>query len=249
MRSLPDGPFARNALDLACAGRLQLAQAVSCRLFGILKALPLVLGFQPGPFVRVDRSEIGSLEFAIGRGLGCQQQRIGPANAQFGMLQRFDVSTDTRKRAGRSCLYLPLNRIWFRVRRIARTSPCSHRQDNDRDGQQFRGRQQAIGPKLRPGEFAAIICTMRGIRDRHADHPIQGESGCGRGLQRTLAEAGQLWTKNLNPGLTTRMNEALIGSVSPLPIRSARGRSGHWRRSDLACVRLNFHGGHQRPAL
>jgi len=99
------------------------------------------------------------------------------------------------------------------VRRIARTSACPHRQDKDRNGQQFPGRQQATRPYLQSGEFAAVVCAMRGIRDRHVDHPIQGESGCGRCLQQKLAEAGQLWTKNLNLGLTTRMNEALIGFV------------------------------------
>ena len=52
---------------------------------------------------------------------------------------------------------------------------------------------------------------MRLMRDHHADHPIQGEAGCGRGLQRKLAETQQLAAKNLNLGLTTTMNELLIG--------------------------------------
>ena len=52
---------------------------------------------------------------------------------------------------------------------------------------------------------------MRWMRDRHAHHPIQGEAGCGRGLQQKLAEARQLGTKNLNLSLTTTMNELLIG--------------------------------------
>jgi hypothetical protein len=69
---------------------------------------------------------------------------------------------------------------------------------------------------------------MRWMRDRHADHPIQGEAGCGRGLQRKLAETRQLGAKNLNLGLTTTMNELLIGfaitSAGFGPLASAPGQ-------------------------
>jgi hypothetical protein len=54
---------------------------------------------------------------------------------------------------------------------------------------------------------------MRRVRDRHADHPIQGEAGCGRCLQRKLAEARRSWAENLNLSLTTTINELLIDSL------------------------------------
>ena len=52
---------------------------------------------------------------------------------------------------------------------------------------------------------------MRWMRDRHADHPIQGEAGCDRCLQQKLAEARRSWEENLNLSLTTTINELLIG--------------------------------------
>jgi len=68
---------------------------------------------------------------------------------------------------------------------------------------------------------------MRWMRGRHADHPSQGEAGCAAVLQRKLAGARQLGTKNLNLGLTTTMNELLIGfgvtSAGFGPLASASG--------------------------
>jgi hypothetical protein len=53
---------------------------------------------------------------------------------------------------------------------IARASAQRCRKDNDRDRQQF-WRQQASQPQP-ARQSAATICTMRLMRDRHADHPI-----------------------------------------------------------------------------
>ena len=159
----------RDALDLADAGCLQLAQAVSRRLFGIQITLPLVLGFQAGPSIRVDRLDIGSLEFAVGRRLGGKQRRVGLANTQFRLLRRISVRTNRRRQPDRFCPDLALNR--FVLSRIARASGKPHRKGNHSSGQQFWAqRQQAIRPQPRPQEFAAIICTTHRIRHRRSDH-------------------------------------------------------------------------------
>ena len=176
--ALPNGPLLRNALDLACAGCLQLAQPLSSCLFGILITLTLELGLQAGPLVGVHRLEIGSLELAVGRRLGRKQRRVGPADAKFDRLSRVGVDTGTRRQANRGCPDFPVNRFEIVVNgseitagRIARASGQPQRKDNDSDGRQFwRQRQQAIQPQLRLRQLAAIICTMRPMRDRHADH-------------------------------------------------------------------------------
>src|SRR5262245_45167245 len=49
--------------------------------------------------------------------------------------------------------------------------------------------------------------------------------GCGRCLQQKLAEARRSWAENLNLGLTTTINELLIGFVS-----SPRQRHRDWLR-------------------
>lgn len=145
VRPLPSARPLRNALDFAGTGCLQLAQAVSCRLFGILIALPLILGFQAGPFIRVHRLDISSVERAVGSRLGRKQRRVGRANAQFDMLPRFGV--DTGRQANRGCPDLPLNRIEPTVNRITRAPGEAHREDNDGDGRQsWTERQPAVRP-------------------------------------------------------------------------------------------------------
>lgn len=99
----------RNALDFACAGCLQLAEALSNRLFGILIALPLELGFQALPLIRVDGIEIGVRELAAGRRLSRKQRRVGPVNAQFGRLLCFGVSPPARRHANGGCPDLPVS--------------------------------------------------------------------------------------------------------------------------------------------
>lgn len=210
--SLPNGPLLRNALDFAGAGGLQLAQAVSSRLLGVLIALPLELGFQASPFIRVHRLDIGSLEFAVGRRLGRKQCRVGPVDAKFGGLLRVGVHTDARRQANRVCPDFPrrtfeivVNGCEITASRIARTPSERERQENNRDGRQFcRQRQQAIQPQLRLRQFAAIICTMRRMRDRHADHSDFARLPF---ATKSRAEAMRSWTGNLNLSLTTTMNE------------------------------------------
>src|SRR5262249_55051767 len=113
-RSLSNG--LRNALNLAGAGCLQLAKAVSYRLFGILIALPLELGFQPLPLIRVHRLEIGVRELAVGGRLGRKQRGVGPVNVQFGRWRCFGVSSRTRRRANRGCPDLAVSPFEIAVR-------------------------------------------------------------------------------------------------------------------------------------
>jgi hypothetical protein len=124
--SLSNGP--RNALDLACAGCLQLAEAVSDRLFGILIAFPLELGFQATPLIRIHRLEIGVRELAVGSRLGREQRGIGPANAQFSGWRCFGVDSPTRRQANGGCPDQAVSRFKIAVNievtasRIARAS-------------------------------------------------------------------------------------------------------------------------------
>lgn len=122
--ALPNGPFLRNVLDLAQARCLQPAQAVACRLFGILIALPFILGLQARPFVGVHRLDIGSLELAAGCGLGRKQRRIGPADAQFCMLRRLRIDARMRNCADTSWLDISLSHAELAVSRSAATA-CS----------------------------------------------------------------------------------------------------------------------------
>ena len=125
--SLPNGP--RNALDLACARCLQLAQAVSDRRFGILIAFPLELGFQAIPLIRIHRLEIGILELAVGSRLSREQRRVGPVNAQFNSWLCFGVNPRTPRQTNGGCPDLPVSLFVIRVNgtevtasRIARAS-------------------------------------------------------------------------------------------------------------------------------
>lgn len=105
--ALSNGPG--NALDLAGAGCLQLAEAVSSRLLGILVAFPLELGFQALPLIRIHRLEIGVRELAVRSRLSRQQRRVGPVNAQFGRLLCFGVSPPARRHANGGCPDLPVS--------------------------------------------------------------------------------------------------------------------------------------------
>jgi len=112
----------RSVLDFASRCPLQLAQALARCLFGFLITLPLVLGFQARPFIRVHSPDIGPLELAVGRRLGSKQRRIGAMYAQFGMPLRFGVHTRMRSQANRGGADLPLNQTAFTRRGIARAS-------------------------------------------------------------------------------------------------------------------------------
>jgi hypothetical protein len=126
MPPLSSGP--RDALNLACAGCLQLAQAISSRLFGILIALSLELGFQTTPLIRVHRLEIGVRELAMGGRLSRKQRGVGPANAQFDRWRCFGVDSPTRRHANGGCPDQPMSRFEIAVNievtasRIARAS-------------------------------------------------------------------------------------------------------------------------------
>jgi hypothetical protein len=111
--SLPSG--LRNAFNFACAGCLQLAEAIPNRLFGILVALPLELGLQPLPLIRVHRFEIGVGELAVGSRLGREQRRVGALNAWFGNRLWFGVNPPARRQANRGCPDLPLNPLEIAV--------------------------------------------------------------------------------------------------------------------------------------
>jgi hypothetical protein len=124
--SLSNGP--RNALDFACAGCLQLAEAVSSRLFGILIAFPLELGFQALPLIGINGLEIGVRELAVGSRLSRKQRRVGPMNAQFSRRRCFGVDSPTRRQANGGCPDQSVSRFEIAVNievtasRIARAS-------------------------------------------------------------------------------------------------------------------------------
>ena len=128
-----------NGLNLACARRLQQAQALACNLLGILVALPLVVDFQAGPFIRVHSPNAGSLELAVGCRLWCEQRRVGPVDLRFSISTRFSVSMGPRGSADGSSPDLLLNRIEFTLSRIARAACDCQRTENHRDGQKFWG--------------------------------------------------------------------------------------------------------------
>src|ERR1700756_1206278 len=99
---------------------LQLAQAVARRLLGILITLPLELGLQASPCVRVHRLDVGSPELAVGCRLRFEERRIGPTNAGFGMSSCFGVDdTRTRWDANRRCRDFALSRFEVVLSRIA----------------------------------------------------------------------------------------------------------------------------------
>src|SRR5438477_5866402 len=110
--------------------RLEQAKAVARDLFGILVALPLVVEFQTGPFIRVHSLDVRSLELAVGRRLWCEQRRVRSADPQFSRSTRFGVSVG----ADGSGPDLTLNRIEFTVDRIASASDDRQRAKNYREG-------------------------------------------------------------------------------------------------------------------
>jgi hypothetical protein len=156
--------------------RLQLAEALARRLFGILITLPLVFNLQVRPFLRVHRLDVGSLEFAVRSRLRYEKGRVRPATGQFGMAAFFGMHTGTRGNAnGRD----PGHTLWrvpdlkVALTRIAGAACDPHRTDDDKDGPKpWRQRRQAIETQLRLRRFAAIICPMRRPRNRHAARSV-----------------------------------------------------------------------------
>ena len=69
-----------NGLD----GGLQRAQAFACCLLGILVALPLIIDFQAGPFIRIHGPDVGAVELTIRCWMWREQRRLGPANERSG---------------------------------------------------------------------------------------------------------------------------------------------------------------------
>ena len=120
-----------SGLNLACAGRLEQAQAAARNLLGVLVALPLVIDFQAGPLIRVHSPDFGSFEFAVGCRLRCEQLRLGSVDPWFSKSTSFSVSMGTRGSAHGSCPDLMLNRIEFALGRIARASGDCRRAEND----------------------------------------------------------------------------------------------------------------------
>jgi hypothetical protein len=111
-----------NRLDFACAGRLQQSEALARGLLRILVALSFVLDLQAGPFIRVDGSEVGSFELAIGGGLRRQQRQGRPPDFWFGMSSWFGVSAGAdRSPDGRRLVFVQ-RRTDFTLRRIARAA-------------------------------------------------------------------------------------------------------------------------------
>jgi hypothetical protein len=164
-----------DGLDLARARRLEQAEAVARSLLGILVALPLVIDFQAGPFIRVHRTNVGSLVFAVGRRLRGEQRRFGSVDSQFSISARFGVSMGTDG----SCPDLVPNRSGLTVSRIARAPGDRHRAEDDRDGQKLLDERRKA-PRPRTCRFAAVVSIMRWTRDPHTHN-----SGSKRGkLQR-----------------------------------------------------------------
>jgi hypothetical protein len=120
-------------LNLARARRLKQEEAVARNLLGILVALPLVVDFQAGPFIRVHGTNVGSLVLAVGRRLWCEQRRVGSVDSQFSISTWFSVSMGTDV----SYSDLMPNRSGFTVSRIARASGDRHRAEDDREGQKL----------------------------------------------------------------------------------------------------------------
>src|SRR4051794_20154696 len=81
-----------DGLNLATGRLLELAQALARGFLGIAITTALVFKLQAGPFLRIHRRQLGSLELAIGRGLGREQRRIRPVNPGFGSLNGFGIS-------------------------------------------------------------------------------------------------------------------------------------------------------------
>jgi len=117
-------------LNLARARRLEQEEPVARNLLGILVALPLVIDFQAGPFIRVHSTNVGSLVLAVGCRLWCEQRRVGSVDSQFSISTWFSVSMGTDV----SCPDLMPNRSGYAVSRIARASGDYHRAEHDGDG-------------------------------------------------------------------------------------------------------------------
>jgi hypothetical protein len=137
-----------SGINLARARRLEQAQAVARNLFGILVALPLVVDFQTGPFIRVHGVDVRSLELAVGCRLWREQRRVRSVGSQLGRSARFGMSVG----ADGSGPGLTLNRIEFTVNRIARAPGDRQRAENDREGRKLWDHD--AGPGNRGGVFA-----------------------------------------------------------------------------------------------
>ena len=87
-------------------GRLQQAKALTDRLLCILVALALVFGLEAGPFVRIDRLEVGFLVLAIGDGLWREQRLIEATDWRLRMPTLFLGATDVRRDADRGWFHL-----------------------------------------------------------------------------------------------------------------------------------------------
>ena len=120
-------------LNLARARGLEQAEAVARSLLGILVALPLVVDFQAGPFIRVHSTNVGSLVLAVGLRLWCEQRRVRAVDSQFSISTRFSVSMGTDV----SCPDLMPNRSGFTVSRIASAPGDCHCAEDDREGQKL----------------------------------------------------------------------------------------------------------------
>jgi len=109
-------------LDFACAGCLQQREALARGFLGVLEALPFVLDLEAGPFVRIDRLEVGSLELAIGDGLRREQRQVRPPDFWFGVSVWFGVSAGTCGGAdGRRLAFVHYGTD-FTLRRVARAA-------------------------------------------------------------------------------------------------------------------------------
>ena len=116
-------------IRLGCDRRLEQAQAVARDLFGVLVALPLVVDFQTGPFIRVHGADVRSLELAVGCRLWREQRRIRPPDSQLSRSARLGMSRGANERGPG----LTLDRIEFAVNRIARAPGDRQCAANDSD--------------------------------------------------------------------------------------------------------------------
>jgi hypothetical protein len=173
-----DAPASTESISQVC---LQLADALARRLFGILITLPLVFDLQTGPFIRVYRLDVGSLEIAVRSWLWCQEGRVYPT-PRFGMLAFSKIDLGTSGNANGCCpdntvrraSDLKITRI-----RVACAACDSNRTDNDEGGPKLSAQgRQAARTQLRLCGIAAIVCTMRRPRHRHAVRSVSKRGYC-----------------------------------------------------------------------
>jgi hypothetical protein len=101
---------------------LQQDEALAHGLLRVLVALSFVLDLQARPFSRVDGTEVGAFELAIGGGLRRQQRGVRPPYFWFGISSWFGVSTGAyRSPDGRRFVFVQ-RRAHFTLRRIARAT-------------------------------------------------------------------------------------------------------------------------------